>query len=116
MPGPNGNFLENLRYFRGFVQLQDMIDQAIIISSNSKNYSNLERIRRDTINYGASKWGIHTQQMPYPCYIQDEFKTILYESQALVIAFFFSLILVVASVVRHLVWERESGNTSVRIS
>ncbi|XP_077295460.1 lipid droplet defective [Arctopsyche grandis] len=113
MPGPNGNFLENLRYFRGFVQLQDMIDQAIIISSQSKNHSNLERIRRDAMNNGVSKWGIHTQQMPYPCYIQDEFKTILYESQALVIAFFFSLILVVASVVRHLVWERESGNTSL---
>lgn len=29
-PGPNGNFELNMRYHRGFIQLQHMVDQAII--------------------------------------------------------------------------------------
>lgn len=57
-PGPQGNFLEDLRYFRGFVQLQDMVEQGIIglHSDNSKNESDYE---------------ILTQQLPYPCWKQD---------------------------------------------
>lgn len=37
-PGPNGNFDLNMRYHRGFIQIQHMIDQAIIKSAvDTKN-------------------------------------------------------------------------------
>ena len=51
-PGPESSFIEHLRYLRGFVQLQDSIDRAIIRT----------KTRRD------QNWKTVTQQMPYPCW------------------------------------------------
>lgn len=76
MPGPDANFIEHLRYFRGFIQLQDMIEKAIITTSTSKTNTDHQRISRSAIyekpDFNLSDWEIHTQQMPYPCYVQDE--------------------------------------------
>lgn len=52
IPGPEADFLENLRYLRGFVQLQDSIDRAIV---------------RDKSGI-TQNWKTVTQQMPYPCW------------------------------------------------
>lgn len=52
IPGPESSFLEHLRYLRGFIQLQDSVDRAII----------KVKARRDF------DWRTVTQQMPYPCW------------------------------------------------
>lgn len=52
IPGPESSFIEHLRYLRGFIQLQDSVDRAII----------KVKARRDF------NWRTLTQQMPYPCW------------------------------------------------
>lgn len=51
-PGPESSFIEHLRYLRGFVQLQDSIDRAIIKTKSQRDQD----------------WRTMTQQMPYPCW------------------------------------------------
>ncbi|KAK9294638.1 hypothetical protein QLX08_010802 [Tetragonisca angustula] len=96
-PGPESSFIEHLRYLRGFVQLQDSIDRAIIRT----------KTRRD------QNWKTVTQQMPYPCWKDVPFQTTLYESQGVQVCFFFALMMCVGAAVRHIVWERESQNAMV---
>lgn len=52
IPGPESSFIEHLRYLRGFIQLQDSVDRAIIKLKT-----------RQDLN-----WKTVTQQMPYPCW------------------------------------------------
>lgn len=56
-PGPENDFLDELRYFRGFIQLQDLIDNSII------------KLRSPDAD--IPKWDILTQEMPYSCYTRD---------------------------------------------
>lgn len=56
---------------------------------------------------------IHTKQFPYPKYRQDTFVTGLYLAQSIQLAFFFALIIQVSAAVRHRIWMRESGNSTV---
>ncbi|XP_028048892.2 uncharacterized protein LOC105837746 isoform X2 [Monomorium pharaonis] len=98
IPGPESSFIEHLRYLRGFIQLQDSVDRAII----------KVKTRRYDLN-----WRTVTQQMPYPCWKEIPFQTTLYESQGLQVCFFFALMMCVGSAVRHIVWERESQNSMV---
>ncbi|XP_046971050.1 uncharacterized protein LOC124538088 [Vanessa cardui] len=107
IPGPEASFLENMRYFRGFVQIQDIIDKAIIDLS----IDNSRRVKKREISDDKTDWSIYTQQMPYPCYRRDFFQTSLYESQTLLVAFFFSLLFTVSSAVRFIVSDKETGNT-----
>jgi hypothetical protein len=67
VPGPEANFLENMRYFRGFVQLQDIIDNAVIHVAKDATI----RQKREAKPEDAQKWALYTQQMPYPCYRKD---------------------------------------------
>ncbi|XP_030023361.2 uncharacterized protein LOC115442462 [Manduca sexta] len=101
-PGPEANFIENMRYFRGFVQIQDIVDKAIVQLSHTRS-------KRETSE--ELDWAVYTQQIPYPCYRKDFYQTSLYESQALIVAFFFSLLFTVASAVRFIVADKETGNT-----
>ena len=55
-PGPEDSFAGDLRYMRGFLQLQDMIDQAVI------------QLHTDI---GADMPKVTVKQMPYPCYEED---------------------------------------------
>ncbi|XP_072756384.1 uncharacterized protein Ldd isoform X2 [Anoplolepis gracilipes] len=97
LPGPESSFLEHLRYLRGFIQLQDSVDRAIV----------KVKARRDL------NWQTLIQQMPYPCWKFAPFQTTLYESQGLQVCFFFALMMCVGSAVRYIVWERESQNSMV---
>ncbi|XP_061380770.1 uncharacterized protein LOC116774299 [Danaus plexippus] len=106
VPGPKASFLENMRYFRGFVQIQDMIDKAIIEIS----MENSGKVQKREIKE-QNDWSIYTQQLPYPCYTKDFFQTSLYESQALIVAFYFSFLFSVCSAVRFIVRDKETGNT-----
>ena len=56
-PVPEDDFATHLRYLRGFIQLQDMIDNAII--------------KLQTGNY-SSRPTIDIQQFPYPCHKEDQ--------------------------------------------
>ncbi|CAH1634658.1 unnamed protein product [Spodoptera littoralis] len=105
VPGPEANFLENMRYFRGFIQIQDIVDKAIIKLSHNSTH----RRKRETQQ--EMDWAVYTQQMPYPCYRKDFFQSSLYESQSMIVAFFFSLLFTVASAVRFIVIDKETGNT-----
>ncbi|XP_028982053.1 uncharacterized protein LOC107039836 isoform X2 [Diachasma alloeum] len=97
VPGPEGSFIEDLRYLRGFVQLQDSIDRAIIEVKSGKEQN----------------WKTVSQQMPYPCWKYAPFQRTLYESQGLITCFFFAMMMCVGSAVRYMVWERESQNSMV---
>ncbi|XP_063992095.1 ATP-binding cassette sub-family A member 13-like isoform X2 [Diachasmimorpha longicaudata] len=97
VPGPEGSFIEDLRYLRGFVQLQDSIDRAIIEVKSGKELN----------------WKTVSQQMPYPCWKYAPFQRTLYESQGLITCFFFAMMMCVGSAVRYIVWERESQNSMV---
>ncbi|XP_045539376.1 uncharacterized protein LOC106715101 [Papilio machaon] len=100
IPGPESNFIDNMRYFRGFIQIQDIIDKAII------------DVAADSLGKTLDvDWATYTQQEPYPCYRKDFFQTSIYESQSLIVAFFFSLLFTTTSVVRFIISEKESGNT-----
>lgn len=63
IPGPESNFIENMRYFRGFVELQDIVDKAIIQLSAENMPSGTTTEEED--------WAVYTQQTPYPCYTAD---------------------------------------------
>ena len=52
---PEDSFPEDLRYFRGFIQLQNLIDTGII---------RLQTGCEEVPSYD-------TQQFPYPCYTPD---------------------------------------------
>ena len=55
-PSPDANFANDMRYLRGFSQLQDLIDQAIIkMHTNDTDLPLIE-----------------TKQFPYPCYSYDQ--------------------------------------------
>ena len=55
-PQPYDDFFTELRYFRGFAQLQDMIDQAIISVHVGEN---------------VTLPSVTTNQFPFPCHTQD---------------------------------------------
>ncbi|XP_064594630.1 uncharacterized protein LOC135461452 [Liolophura sinensis] len=57
-PVPEDNFADDLRYLRGFVQLQEMIDRAVIEIHTGDNGS-----------FPAT----YLQQFPFPCHEQDLF-------------------------------------------
>ncbi|KOB78403.1 putative ATP-binding cassette [Operophtera brumata] len=64
VPGPEASFLENMRYFRGFVQIQDMVDKAIIqLSAASTKLVDYSRRKRETNE--ELDWAVYTQQEPY---------------------------------------------------
>ena len=92
VPGPDGDMYYNMRYFWGFVQIQDMLDQAIIQSQ------------------GHSPVGVYLQQFPYPCFKRDNYNSGLYTAQIIPVALIFGFSLIVAISVRDNVWEKESQN------
>ncbi|XP_023289550.1 uncharacterized protein LOC105698871 [Orussus abietinus] len=97
IPGPESSFVDDLRYLRGFVQLQDTIDRAIVKLKTGRE----------------AKWKTLNRQMPYPCWEDSSFVSTLYESQGVQVFFFFALMMCVGSAVKYIVWERESQNAMV---
>ncbi len=60
MPGPDGNFFNDLKYLHGFIQIQDLIDRAII--------------KEMTGDAAEVTTGVYTQQQPYPCFTRDKYE------------------------------------------
>lgn len=61
MPGPNGNFITDLQYLRGFLQMQDLVDKAILAYTKETLDS----------SFDVDNFGVYTQQQPYPCFEID---------------------------------------------
>ena len=55
---PEDNFPLHMRYFRGFVQLQDLVDRAIIELQTGMSPEDMPDIT--------------TVQIPFPCHQEDE--------------------------------------------
>ena len=94
VPGPDGDFYYNMRYFWGFLQIQDLLDNAII--EIQTGYQSQDRV--------------FMQQFPYPCFMRNNFLSALYTAQLLPIALVFGFAVVVCIFVNQFIWERESGN------
>lgn len=61
VPGPDDNYFLDLKYLRGFIQLQDLVDRAILsVTSQFTNSTDLSNV------------GVYTQQFPYPCFERDK--------------------------------------------
>jgi len=91
-PGPEANFLENMRYLRGFLPLQDLIEHGIIrhITGNDAE------VPRITLN-----------QMPYPCHSTDNFQ--IYSGFIIAILLVFTWLCVFAISIGNYVGDKEAG-------
>lgn len=90
-PYPYDDFFEDLRYFRGFLQLQDAVDSAITDLQLGPTHTPQPRK--------------YLQQFPYPCHLRDRFGTLLKGSMPAVMTI--SWVFVVAFLVRERVLDRE---------
>ncbi|MFN9955320.1 MAG: ABC transporter permease, partial [bacterium] len=85
------------RYFWGFLQIQDLLDNAIIeLKTGHKSYDR-----------------VFMQQFPYPCFMRNNFLSGLYTAQIIPIALVFSSAVVVCIFVNEFIKERESGNMQI---
>ncbi|KAM4710016.1 phospholipid-transporting ATPase ABCA1-like [Discoglossus pictus] len=90
-PGARDDFHDDLRYiWGGFTYLQDMIDHGII---------RLQTGKKDLL-------GVFTQQMPYPCYVDDVYMRSL--SRSLPLFMTLAWIYSVAMIVKGIVYEKEA--------
>ncbi len=62
VPGPDAGFLGNLRYARGFLQIQDLIDKSIM--------RNMENILG--LSSKVDEIGVYTKEFPYPCFVREK--------------------------------------------
>ena len=105
VPGPDGDTLEDLKYLRGFQQIQDLIDRSIMRITQESLDSDLD----------LDQIGVYTQQFPYPCFLRDNFLSSLYTTQILAIAVIFGYALAMGSAIRQQIWEKESENAMVSV-
>ncbi|XP_052766846.1 uncharacterized protein LOC128207750 isoform X2 [Mya arenaria] len=95
-PQPEDHFFNEMRYFRGFLQLQDIVDSALI-------------------SFFAEEWGmdftppkVTTQQFPFPCHTLDTFVNTI-AGYLLPVMMTVSWIAGIAVAVYNLVYDRERG-------
>ena len=97
VPGPDGDFFYNMRYFWGFLQVQDFVDNAIIELQTGEKPSD----------------EVLMQQFPYPCFLRSNYLSGLYTAQMVQVVLIFGYAAVVSMFVRDYVWERESKNGQI---
>lgn len=91
-PGARANYLKDLGYLHGFVQVQEMIDRAItMVHINSTELSVAP--------------AVHLQQMPYLCFQEDKFG--LYIRALTPVIATVAWIFLIAFMIRERVLERE---------
>ncbi|KAH3873422.1 hypothetical protein DPMN_036657 [Dreissena polymorpha] len=95
-PQPEDHFFNELRYFRGFIQLQDMIDSAII-----SLYAEHEQV-----DFKMPR--VATNQFPFPCHTLDTFVNTI-AGYLLPVLMTISFIASIAVAVYNLVYDRERG-------
>ena len=70
VPGPERSYIDDLKYARGFLQLQDIIDRAILKQLQVAILKQLQDDLGSAID--AEDIGVYTQQFPYPCFTRDK--------------------------------------------
>lgn len=88
IPGPGQNFFPYYQF--GFVWVQDMIERAVIDL----------QVGRDVVEPGS-----YIQQLPYPCYVWDQFMFMIEHVMPLCLTF--SWVYTVAMLVQSIVYEKE---------
>lgn len=91
-PGPRDNYFKDMGYMHGFVQIQEMVDRAII--SYLMNTTNL-----------PIEPQVHLQQQPYLCYNIDKFGNYIRSLAPLITTM--AWIFLIAYLIREQVLERE---------
>ncbi|XP_059170728.1 uncharacterized protein LOC131952183 [Physella acuta] len=87
------NFIEDLRYLRGFIYLQDIIDKAIIDTHKDQS---------------VTTPGFNIKQMPYPCHHEDNFIVML-GAYMIPVVMTFVFITSIGVATHNLVCDRENG-------
>ena len=138
--GPESGFLGNLGYLVGFIQMQELIDRAImktietdILSENSDTFYEYmgsfshsrddTSIQRPTANEASDSnpkslldlqaIGIFTQEFPFPCYTVDWFLNQVYLANILQMCLLFGYLAFIISNTRQQLWEKESQNSDI---
>ncbi|KAK6169359.1 hypothetical protein SNE40_020430 [Patella caerulea] len=96
-PGPEDSFANRLRYLRGFIQLQDMIERSIVSIQTGDN---------------TTDPGVQLKQIPYPCHKDDEYIHYL-GSYLLPVLMTFAWVASLGIATRNLVNDREDGQDEV---
>ncbi|XP_078319098.1 uncharacterized protein LOC111121791 isoform X3 [Crassostrea virginica] len=91
-PFPEDNMFLHMRYFRGFIQLQDMLDRAIINLQTGQDINNT----------------VFLQQFPTPCYVNDQYMELL-SSYLLPIMMTIAWLAAISVATKNLVYDRENG-------
>ena len=77
VPGPDASFIADLKYLRGFTQLQDLIDRAFLRLQGENEMITQTRKKREidsnSITNNIDDIGVYTQEFPYPCFIRDKY-------------------------------------------
>ncbi|XP_014775872.1 uncharacterized protein LOC106873159 [Octopus bimaculoides] len=95
-PRPEDNLATEMKYLQGFIQLQDMIDKAIIESHMEEFGANV------------SIPGVHLKQFPYPCHMKDEYLHIV-SSYLLPIMMTLAWLASLGLGIRNIVQDRAEG-------
>ncbi|XP_076034890.1 uncharacterized protein LOC143021347 [Oratosquilla oratoria] len=105
-PGPYNRVAQNMRYHRGFVQLQQLLDDAII----------KEQLVERTGSLGHTpSYVVETKQQPYPCHAQDRFLEGLNDSPVLATLFsFVAFTAFIMFLIKDRVQEKESKNQQLQ--
>ena len=129
--GPESGFLGSLGYLVGFMQLQEIVDRAIIETITGNRFSlkdNTNEIKTSkghplktllSNNQDVSRIldleniGVMTQEFPFPCYEVDWFLNQVYLSNIFQIAVIFSYLAFIISNTRQQLWEKESQNADI---
>ena len=137
--GPESGFLGNLGYLVGFVQMQELVDRAImktietdIISEKIEPFYEHIRsfLQHRVINihgptaHEASEFnpksvldlqaiGVFTQEFPFPCYTVDWFLNQVYLANILQMCLLFGYLTFIISNTRQQLWEKESQNSDI---
>ncbi|KAK7500956.1 hypothetical protein BaRGS_00007836, partial [Batillaria attramentaria] len=94
MPDPEDGFAQDMRYMRGFLQLQDMIESAIV------------RLQAKDASFNAT--AISLQQMPFPCHLEDDYLHYL-GSYLLPVVMTFAWLATLGIATHNLVYDRQNG-------
>ena len=97
-PGAKADFFEDMRYQRGFSQMQQIVDSAILKVLN-------RQIHNETQDLQARLPATFVQQFPYPCYENDEAGHLL--KSIVPLACLLSWLFCVAFLIRQRVLDRE---------
>jgi hypothetical protein len=74
IPGPADNLFMDLRYMRGFIQLQNMLERAIISTVNEYKFKMAPTASTmSSAAYNIKEFPVvYMQQFPYPKYKSEE--------------------------------------------